>query len=327
MSFRYKTELFDEKAVLRLDDFFVWCGSMARSKDGLCHLFFSLWPRGRGFEAWVTDSKIAYAQSKDPGGPYEFKSISLPGSGISGAWDRDVTHNPTVLYKNGLYYLYYTGNYGNGEWWTHRNHQRIGLAISENPEGPWKRSAKPLIDVENDGGLDAVMCSNPTVTEMPDGRYIMIYKAVADKNPAPFYGPVHHRVAFSDSPEGPFLRHPEPVFNVSGAGFPAEDPFVFTYSRRLYCLLKDNGKFYSENERSIVIFESENGIDWKVSDNPVFVSREIETESGNLRKFFRLERPQIFFEGGKPEYFFCAVKPDENIDESMNIHMKIGEMP
>ena len=25
----------------------------------------------------------------------------------------------------GKYHLYYTGNYGNGDWWTHRNHQRI----------------------------------------------------------------------------------------------------------------------------------------------------------------------------------------------------------
>ena len=34
------------------------------------------------------------------------------------------------------------------KWWVNRNNQRIGVAVADDPNGPWKRFDKPLIDAK-----------------------------------------------------------------------------------------------------------------------------------------------------------------------------------
>lgn len=313
-------------SILRLDDFFVWGGSMTKSAEDEYCLFFSLWHRKKGFHAWVTNSKIAYAVAASPLGPYKFRNVILPGSGGNRAWDRDVTHNPTVLREGGKYYLYYMGNRGNGNCRTHRNNQRIGVAVAESIKGPWKRFDWPLLDVSPDC-WDCLMTTNPSVTKMPDGRFIMIYKGAGKKNKGPMYGPVYHGAAFSDSPLGPFVKHPEPIFTVEGAAFSAEDPFVFSYGGKLYTILKDMGTYYSPYLRSLVLFESINGTDWHLSHRPVVSTRQMEWEDGIQQVFYRLERPQLYLENGRLPVLFGAVQPDENGKESFNIHYELEFSP
>ncbi len=108
--------------------------------------------------------------------------MAVPASGRG--WDADCTHNPTAHIFDGRYYIYYMGNHGNGEYWNHRNNQRIGVAVSDSPTGPFERFDAPLIDV-TPGGCDALMTSNPSVARMADRRYIMVYEAVAHGRAAP----------------------------------------------------------------------------------------------------------------------------------------------
>lgn len=81
------------------------------------------------------------------------------------------------------------GNFGNGvaEYplnWTHHNHQRIGVAVADSPDGPWQRFDKPVVDVGVDADApDALMTSNPAVTPRPEGGVLMVYKAVGKKRP------------------------------------------------------------------------------------------------------------------------------------------------
>ena len=133
----------NEESVLRLDDYLVWCGSVVRGIDHTYHMLFSMWARHKGHEAWVTDSMVGHAVSAAPLGPYRFDHVALRGSGQADGWDRDVIHNPTVKKFGNRYYMYYTGNFGNGEYWSHRNCQRIGCAISDDPAGAWRRSDQP----------------------------------------------------------------------------------------------------------------------------------------------------------------------------------------
>jgi hypothetical protein len=171
------------------DTSYIWCGTLVKSHiDKKYHLFYSRWPREYGFSAWVTSSEVAHAVSDSPFGPFEFKDVTLPHRGAE-YWDGMYTHNPTVHFFNGKYYLYYAGNFGDGKItspqlnWTHRNNQRIGVAIADDPNGPWTRFDKPLIDISADTTAhDAQMVANPSVTQMPDGRFLMVYKAVARKN-------------------------------------------------------------------------------------------------------------------------------------------------
>ena len=116
MNFSFNMLPVKRQSVFQLKDFEVWCGTMVEDGRGGYVLFFSFWPKNKGFNAWVTHSKIGYATAKTPLGPWRFGGIALSGAG-GGAWDRDVVHNPSALLYQGRYYLYYTGNYGNGEYW------------------------------------------------------------------------------------------------------------------------------------------------------------------------------------------------------------------
>ena len=88
--------------------------------------------------------------------------------------------------------------------WTHPNHRRIGVAIAENPVGPWTRFDRPVVDISaHPDAPDALMTSNPAAWVRPDGGLLMVYKAVATKSKAPFGGPV---VPSSQQPTSPKAR-------------------------------------------------------------------------------------------------------------------------
>ena len=182
-----------ETSIFSLPEWLIWCGSMIPGGDGKYYLLFSLWEEKYGFEGWMQHSKIGCAVAEDPMGPYRFQGIVLEGSGIPGAWDRDVVHNPWIIVHDGRFYLFYTGNYGNGDYRDHGRHQRIGLAIAPHPAGPWKRGPEPLLP-GRPGMFDATMTTNPSVCRLPDGSYVMIYKCYSLE--PPFNGKVVHGIAY-----------------------------------------------------------------------------------------------------------------------------------
>ena len=89
----------------------------------------------------------------------------------------------SMFEQSGKYYLFHMGNHGNGDWWTHRNNQRIGMAWAYDPEGEWHFADRPTIDV-SESGFDSLMVSNPTMTETPNGKLLMVYKSSA-ASPSP----------------------------------------------------------------------------------------------------------------------------------------------
>lgn len=306
---------------------FVWCGSMARTPEGRCHLFLSVWPTSAGFDGWVTHSRIAYAHADAPEGPYHYEGVVFGGSGAPDAWDRDVVHNPCALFHDGRFYLYYTGNTGDGSFWNHRDRQRVGVAVADDPHGPWTRADHPLVDVSPDG-WDDVLTTNPSVCRMPDGRFLMVYKAVGGRRPPPMRGPILHGVAFAPRPDGPFVKRGGPVFAAEGANFPGEDPGVFVCGDRIYALLKDNGRAYCpDEERALVLFESGDGLDWRLADSRPALTRRIVWEDGASPLMHRLERPQVHVEEGVPRRLFLAALPEEGGDVSFNFHVGVTFTP
>ena len=306
--------------------YIVWCGTMVRDEQGKCHLFYSRWPRALGHYAWVTHSEIAHAVADHPLGPYKFVGVALPERGAD-KWDGLCTHNPTVMKFGDRYYLYYMGNTGdrkkvNGLNWTHRNKQRIGVAVADSPNGPWSRSDKPLIDT-TPKFHDGLCNNNPSVTQRPEGGYLMVYKAIGDKGKAPFGGPVVHVVATSDSPTGPFKKHPNPVFTKAGDPFAAEDPYIWRGSDRYWAIVKDFNGGFTNKGTSLALFESANGINWKASTNPLVSTLNLAWENGKSTKLLKLERPQIYLENGEPAVLFCAAAPHGKLDESYNVQIPL----
>lgn len=244
----------------------IWCGSMIEGDDGKFHLFYSRWPAALGHKAWVSHSEVAHAVANKPGGPYQHVDVTLPARS-GNFWDGDCTHNPTVHRFDGKYYLYYMGTTAEAETkpgvmsMDHRNHQRIGVAVANSSAGPWKRFDHPLIDVGNEDAHDAVMISNPSVTQRPEGGYLMVYKSVAKKLPAPRHGPVVHLTATSDSPTGPFIKQNKPIFTAEDCEFPAEDPYIWHQDDHYFAIVKDMKGHFTNAGQSLALFESPNGFD------------------------------------------------------------------
>lgn len=309
----------------------IWCGSAARGDDGKYHLFYSRWPRAVGHLGWVTHSEVAHAVSDSPFGPWTHRDVSLPPRGTN-YWDGSCTHNPTILRLGKKLYLYYMGNYGDGVVgkslnWTHRNHQRIGVAVADSPEGPWQRFDQPLVDISRDtNASDALLTSNPSVTQRPDGGVLMVYKAVAMKGKPPFGGPVSHLVATADNPLGPFTKHPGEVFGAKGVTFAAEDPFIWRGSDRYWAVVKDNEGNFTKRGYSLALWESRDGFEWTLGRHALVTTPEVIWADGQVQKLNALERPQLLFEGGQPIALLCAAAERASRDGSFNIQIPLRSM-
>jgi len=321
-----------ESAKLWDKDYFVWGGSMVQGKDKKYHLLYSRWKKSLGFSAWASHSEIAHAVSDSPLGPFHHVDTALPVRDQNGQhfWDGLCTHNPTVHEFDGKYYLYYMGNTGDGKNtrglnWGHRNNQRIGVAVADSPSGPWKRFDQPLIDISKDkNSPDALLTSNPSICRGPDGTYVLVYKCVGLKSKLPMGGPVVHMVATSKSPTGPFKKHKQPIFTAPGKEFPAEDPFIWFQDGMFWAIVKDMHGSFTDKGKSLVIFESPNGIDWKLSKHPLASLIQIQWEHRGIEKVHRLERPQIWMKDGKPKVLYCAVIPQgKQGKDSYNVHIPL----
>ncbi len=315
------------------DTWSIWGGSLIKGDDGLYHMFYSRWEKKIGW-AWATDSEIAHAVSVSPFGPFTFKDVTLPPRGKQ-YWDGLCTHNPTIHKFGDQYYLYYMGNTGDGKIPTspgklilnpvHRNNQRIGVAVANSPNGPWKRFDSPLIDVSPDkNALDALMVSNPSITQRPDGGYLMVYKAVGKQKSGIWGGPVVHCVATSDSPTGPFKKYDKPVFQAEGHEFPAEDPYIWYQDGKYRAIVKDMHGAFTDKGRALVMFDSKDGFDWKLAESPLVSVLEINWTEGK-QKVDHLERPQLYLENGKPLVLLCAAdtKDKNNVLQSFNVQIPV----
>ncbi|MBD0379740.1 glycoside hydrolase family protein [Paenibacillus sedimenti] len=308
-------------ATFSMPGYHVWCGTMSKTEDGVCHLLFSRWPEETGHNGWVTHSEIAYATADHPLGPYSFQGVILRGRG-GDYWDANVIHNPTMIRVKDNYYLYYMGNKGNGEYWDHRNRQRIGVAVAEHPSGPWTRFNDPVINVSPES-WDHLMVSNPTVTSTPDGKFIMIYKGVG-KGSLPKGGAVVCGVAVADTPLGPFRKLAGPIMVNPEDDWSVEDPFIWRQGTTYYALVKDfQGYFTKQGISSVALFESKDGIHWVPSEHSFAFKPEIVWEDGEVQQVNALERPQLWMENDRPAVLFCAVAVDDARNVSFNVHIPL----
>jgi hypothetical protein len=323
-------------ARLDVPGYFVWCGAPIKGGDGRYHLFYSRWPIQEGFLAWATHSEIAHAVAEAPLGPYRHSDVTLPERGPQ-FWDGHCTHNPNVFFHRERYYLFYMGNRGDrqkvqGLNWTHRNHQRIGVAIADKPEGPWRRLDAPIVDVNPDRtAFDSLCVNNPAAAVRPDGGVVLIYKAVQiieGKIPG---GNVRYGAAMADQPEGPYRKVPGRIFEAEGAEAQkhwmlAEDPFVWfseKYGRQYYAVARDVVGQFTGAKGGIVLFQSADGLHWQPAPQPKVLGFGFPWADGTAhpRQF---ERPALLLEDGEPIALFGATDGylrDGKI--STNVHLPL----
>lgn len=315
-------------AVMRHQDYFIWCTSVVEGLDGKFHMLYSRWPRAAGFGAWVSDSEVAYAVADHPLGPFIFQNVALPRRGME-YWDGLCTHNPTVMRIGHKYYLYYMGitnDMGttkkamdeqlesalNQAWWGLRNNQRIGVAVADHPSGPWERMDHPLIDVSADeNAFDSLLTSNPAAAVRPDGGMLFVYKAVT-KGPTLRGGVVRYGIAMSDHPLGPVVKQPGTIFEADEPGenqehwMVAEDPYIWHSGERYYAVCRDVSGLFTGDEGGICLFESTDGLKWHAATHPKVLGSQFQWDDGSS-SVSKLERPQLLIREGKPIVLYGAL--------------------
>ena len=73
--------------------------------------------------------------------------------------------------------------------------------------------------------------------------------------------------------------------------------------------------------RSLVLFYSLDGLDWKLASHPLISTLYIKWEDGTTKKLEALERPQLFFGNGRLVALLCAV--NETLEHSYNVQIPL----
>lgn len=310
-------------SVLKDPNYFIWGASMVKGDDGRYHLFYSRWPKAEKFKGWLDYSEIAYATADSPGGPYKHEKVIINGFG-KGHWNEQSAHNPHIKKFGNKYYLYFISHVNKdfgqkNETENHRWGQRIGVAVADNPAGPWQVSQSPLIDYQEGKGAEGYMV-NPSVCQKPDGSYLMIFKTRS--NLPELKKRMIQCMATAPNPDGPFTIAETPILTDKEA----EDPFLWFQDNHYYAILDDQRALYT-NHHGLALFTSEDGEHWKIAKNPSVMKPEITWEDGSVSELRYLERPQVWLdENGKPAMLFCAAQLKHNKDSinlPFNIHIPI----
>lgn len=319
-------EKFNKAYILQEKDYNVWGTNIIKGKDGQYHAIYSRWPKSRGNNAWVTHSEIAHAVSDKLTGPYVFKDLALPPRGIE-YWDGHCTHNPHIVEHEGRYYLYHMGNRGSGywdvapdtlwpdyvhdEWWVNRNNQRVGAAVADDINGPWKRSDKPLVDIDS----TRKMTSTPVVSKRPDGKFLMVYKYVVEDG-TPRGGRVIHVTALADNPLGPFEDTGIPFIETTKSKFALDDHVEWFQHGMYHCIGKDHdGALTEYGKGTTVLYTSdEKGMDWKLAENPlIFKHGALNWTDGTTTLCRRnADMPKVYLEDGEAKALIFAVFPEKS---------------
>ena len=293
---------------LEMEGYYVWCNSPILGPDGKVHVFFSRWISKKGMSGWINGSEIAHAVADSPEAPFQYVDTVLAPRG-PGYWDATTCHNPHIRYVDGKYCLFFMGN-SNGK----TNTKRIGLATADSLNGPWTRPDKPLLEAGPDGAWDDHCTTNPSFIKHPNGQYWLYYKSwnsneyYNSKDPV-IKGNRKYGLAIADKLEGPYVRYSgNPVIDYSqkGGNPQFEDAFAWLEKGKFKMLARDMGVY---NQEVGLYIESKDGLKW---DEPLVAFKPLREyvqqppAPANLKRYGRLERPQILFIKGKPAYLFTA---------------------
>jgi len=291
---------------LELKGYYVWCNCPIIGPDKKVHVFFSRWKADLGMSGWIKGSEIAHAMADAPDQPFEVvQTVLQPRRGF---WDATTCHNPLIKKINGKYYLFYMGN-ANGK----TNTKRIGLAIADSIDGPWKRTDQPLLLPGEAGAWDDHCTTNPAWVEGEDGKSWLYYKSWNTHDYETQKGPIRgnrkYGVAFADQPEGPYQKYAHnPVidFSTKGQNRQFEDAFVWREGQIYKMIARDMGVFSQEDG---LLMESKDGLHWstpKIAYKSLNHYIQQPPAPAHLKRYGRLERPMLLLEKGKPKWLFGA---------------------
>jgi hypothetical protein len=148
------------------------------------------------------DATIWYATSED-GRKWTEQGMALA-KGKPGSWEGASVFTPNILVAEGRYWLFYTG--------TSRDYKKpfnpdskIGIAVSDSPDGPWKRlgTNPALNNSDSPDDFDSHLVDDACLI-VREEKYWLYYKGrQMGKGP----GQTQMGLATAEKPEGPYVRH------------------------------------------------------------------------------------------------------------------------
>jgi beta-xylosidase len=150
------------------------------------------------------DATVWYATSPD-GHKWTEKGMALA-KGKAGTWEGASVFTPNILVAEVRYWLFYTGTskkYGK----RFSPDSKIGIAVSDSPDGPWERLASnPALKNSDDReAFDSHLVDDACLI-VRDGKYWFYYKGrQLGKSPAQ----TKLGLAIADKPQGPYKKHPD----------------------------------------------------------------------------------------------------------------------
>jgi len=310
-------------------DWWIWCGSCTRNRDGLYHLFSSRWPRTYPwFTGYLSRSEVVRATAERPEGPFEFQEVVLPPRHPS-IWDGRITHNPAVIRWRDKWLLFYIGltfehpviapeelsdnnewdSFARCVWWR----LRIGMAVADDPAGPWSRPDEPTFAPRginaDDGYWDYGVVTNPAPFIGHDGAIYFGFRTTPDG---------HLGIARAETPDDPFeLIVDGPILP---KGYYVEDITIWWNGSVYEILGKDGSGHYTGIEHALMHGWSPDLHDWRIADQPLVLNREIEYANGETVQYAKVERASVMIEDGKPHALFCAVADGPRNTTYLNWH-------
>lgn len=296
--------------VMRHDEWYIWGASTCKYKNKY-YMFVSGWEKKYGFQGWVEHSTIFKAVSEHLDGPYRIERELTELKEQS--WSREVLHNPSIYCENDKYYLFYIGTFYEINERTksldekkeiYRYNQCIGVAeITDLENGAFQPSENNPVLRADPNKWDGTYVTNPTVCRYK-GAYFMLYKAlIKDRLPDIV---LNLGIAKSEAITGPYKRvKSDPLSKCN-----VEDPFIWAEDNKVFMIAKDMTGETVGKVNAALISETEDIFNWDFTKSKPAYFPEIDWENGK-EEYLNVERPQIFFEDGKPVCLFNAVRTYE----------------
>ncbi|MBK1825572.1 family 43 glycosylhydrolase [Haloferula rosea] len=148
------------------------------------------------------DATVWYATSKD-GVEWTEKGMALD-KGEAGSWEGASVFTPNILVAEGRYWLFYTGTSRSFHKKPFNPDSKIGVAVSDSPDGPWERIAdNPVLKNSDDPKRFDSHLVDDACLIVRDGKYWFYYKGRQQgKSP----GQTQMGVAIADKPGGPYVK-------------------------------------------------------------------------------------------------------------------------
>lgn len=306
-------------------------------------MYVSRWPKEYPFHpGWMIASEIVHATSRTPEGPYKFNDIAMSARGAQ-YWDGQSVHNPRVIKYDGKYVMFYMGsthNFADMENPSEltldskytvvgRAKKRVGIAISDSPNGPWKRKDASILDTKPDSYY-SFLTSNPSPWINEDGSVDLIFKSRYYKDKFPYHSQMNIGLAKAKNIEGPYqVVSKEPIFSKEKFGV-VEDPFIWRDKSGYHMIAKDHNGKLTSHLKSGAFAHSKDAINWVLDEHPLAYTKTIHWSDGKTIEMGQLERPFILMKDGKATHLFFATMDGpggfENATKSWNMVSPLNKL-